>query len=134
MNRTQKVFYAPVERQKSDSDMNPEILVHPDFELFFGFPPARFFCDGIAFIIQFFTFCQRDVNFYPAAGKIYPERHDRVPLPGNGGFQFIDFTLMKQQLPPPNRVLIKYVPMLVGADVHPFDERALLFDDHLAFL
>ena len=84
-----------------------------NFEISLRLTSLILLCDILPFIIQFFTACQTDLDFYEAAFKIHLQRNERVAFFLDLRLKFADLIVVQQQFPDAQRVFIEYVALLV---------------------
>ena len=115
---------------------NPTLhsVAHAAFKLSFHFPSRIVLCDGCALIVLFLTLGETDLDFHQSALQVHFKRHECESLLLDGADQTAYLSLVHEELPHAERVLVEDISLLVGVNVHAVDEHFPVFDIDPALL
>ena len=80
-----------------------------------------------ALVVELLAFAQAQLHLDAAVLEVQRQGNERHAVLHHAGVELEDLPLVHQQTPGPHRILIKNVPVLVGADVHaPYEKLPVL--------
>ncbi len=100
------------------------------FDVAFG----TLFGGGFAFIVEFFTLTQTDLNFQPAVDEIGRQRNDGITLLFDQTEQTHDLTFVHEQFACTHRIAVKNIALVIGGNMHTVQQQFTVFDHAIGIL
>src|SRR5437773_3462764 len=84
--------------------------------------------DRLTFVVLLFSLGEAHGHLHAAVFEVHAHRYERHPFLDGLADQLADLVAMQQQLPAPQRLVLRIPAMAVRADVHVVDEHLAVFD------
>ena len=100
----------------------------PHFEIPLRLAARILFGNILTLVVEFLSSRKRDLHLYQTALKIHLHRNDRIPLFFDLSEQSHDLLFVHQKTFGTHGILVEYITLLVGADMHTVNDDLTVFN------